>query len=85
MALTIGNQIKAARALVDLDQAGLAKAAGVDPNTVRNLESSGAEPLAGRMDTVRKVQAALEALGIEFQNGGSPGVRLRKPAGPPGG
>lgn len=79
MALTIGNQIKAARALVGWDQAGLAKAAGVDPNTIRNLEASGAEPLAGRLDTLRKVQSALEALGIEFLNGGSPGVRLSKP------
>jgi hypothetical protein len=36
--------------------------------------------LGGREETVRKIRAALENGGIEFihENGGGPGVRLRK-------
>ena len=80
MTLSTGNQLRAARALLGLDQAELAKRAGVDINTVRNLESKGTEPLGGRVDTLRKVQATLEGAGIEFLNHGQPGVRLSKPA-----
>lgn len=34
----------------------------------------------GQAETLRKLQAALEAAGVEFiaENGGGPGVRLRK-------
>ncbi|MGB7102689.1 MAG: hypothetical protein WBD95_28500, partial [Xanthobacteraceae bacterium] len=37
-------------------------------------------PLGGRSETEGKIRAALEAGGIEFidENGGGPGVRLRK-------
>jgi hypothetical protein len=36
--------------------------------------------LGGRKTTAQKIQAALEKAGIEFidENGGGPGVRLRK-------
>ena len=80
MTLSTGNQLRAARALLGIDQAELAKRAGVDINTVRNLEGKGAEPLGGRVDTLRKVQSTLESAGIEFLNHGQPGVRLVKPA-----
>lgn len=76
MTLSTGNQLRAARALLGMDQAELAKQAGVDINTVRNLEARGSEPLGGRVDTLRKVQGALEAAGVEFLNHGQPGVRL---------
>jgi hypothetical protein len=37
-------------------------------------------PVAGRPDTAEKIRGALEKSGIEFidENGGGPGVRLRK-------
>lgn len=37
--------------------------------------------MGGRQDTIEKIRKALEAGGVEFidENGGGPGVRLRKP------
>ena len=54
----------------------VAKSAGVNVNTIRNMEARGAEPIASGAMTVRKVEVALEALGIEFLNHARPGVRL---------
>jgi len=76
MALTMGNQLKAARALAGVDQQQLADSAGVNVNTIRNMEARGAEPITSGAVTVRNVQLALEALGIEFLNHAQPGVRL---------
>ncbi len=77
MVLT-GNHLKAARAIAGLDQAALADLAGVSINTIRNMEAAGASLVGGRQSTRDQVQAALEKLGVEFANGGEPGVRLRK-------
>ena len=46
--------------------------------TVRQLEAGADEP---RRSTLEVVKRALEAAGVEFidENGGGPGVRLRKP------
>jgi transcriptional regulator with XRE-family HTH domain len=77
MALATGNQLRAARALIDMDQETLAKAAGVSANTIRNMEAAKAETIRGNNQTVVSVQAALEAAGIQFLNHGQPGVRLR--------
>lgn len=73
-----GNHIKAARALAELDQEALAHLADVSINTVRNMEAAGAQPVGGRSSTREKIQACLEATGIEFTNGDAPGVRLHK-------
>lgn len=73
-----GNQLKAARALIGMHQSDLAHRAGLNVNTIRHMESSGAEPISGRVSNVQAVQAALEHAGIEFLNGGEPGVRIRK-------
>jgi len=73
-----GNQLRAARALLELDQEALAKKVGVSDNTIRNMEAYGAEPVGGFASTREKVREGLERLGIEFSNGESPGVRLRK-------
>ena len=75
-----GNQLKAARALIGLEQSELAQEAGVSVNTIRNMESSGANPVNGRTDTLNKILEALKTLGIIFvaENGEGPGVRLRK-------
>ena len=77
--LSKSRQLKAARALIGWEQKDLAEAAGVAIGTVRRMES-GDGNIRGNMETVRKVQAALEAGGIEFipEKNGGPGVRLTK-------
>ena len=88
MTLTTGNQLKAARALAGVDQQQLADSAGVNVNTIRNMEGRGTELITSSVVTVRNVQVALEALGIEFLNHTQPGVRLitstERNAGPTG-
>jgi hypothetical protein len=71
-----GNHLRAARALAGIDQERLAELADVHIGTVRNMEACGADPIGGYASTREKVQRALESLGIEFTNGGAPGVRL---------
>lgn len=71
------TQCKMARAAAGLSVRELADAAGVGLNTVSRFEN-GKDTLSS---TVQKLQAALEAAGVEFipENGGGAGVRLRKP------
>ena len=73
------RQIKAARSLLDWSQERLAQAAGLSIATIKRLEAQGG-PLGGRNNTGERIAAALEKAGIEFidENGGGPGVRLRK-------
>ena len=73
------RQVKAARALLAWSQEQLATAADVSIPTVKRLEAQDG-PLRGRNDTGAKIRLALEAGGVEFidENGGGPGVRLRK-------
>jgi transcriptional regulator with XRE-family HTH domain len=80
MALATGNQLKAARALAGVNQQEVADTAGVNVNTIRNMEARGARPISSSAVTVHNVQLALEALGIEFLNHAGPGVRLRIPS-----
>ena len=76
--LTTGNQLKAARALIGMEQSRLAEAASLNVNTIRNMEAAGAGPIAGRSVNVQAVQRALEEEGLIFLNGGEPGVKLRR-------
>ena len=76
--LTTGNQLKAARALVGMEQSRLAEATGLNVNTIRNMEAVGPGPIAGRSVNVQAVQRALEDAGIAFLNGGEPGVKLKR-------
>jgi transcriptional regulator with XRE-family HTH domain len=76
--LTTGNQLRAARSLVAMDQVSLASASGVSANTIRSMEARGSETLSSGLDTIKRVQIALEAAGVEFLNHGQPGVRLAK-------
>lgn len=75
--LTTGYQLKAARALLGLEQTQVAFLANVSVNTIRNMEASAAFDIAGRSANVQAVQRALEAAGAEFLNHGNPGVRVR--------
>ncbi|AZO63021.1 hypothetical protein EOA75_24820 [Mesorhizobium sp. M1A.F.Ca.IN.022.07.1.1] len=76
--LTTGNQLKAARALIGIEQKDVADLAGVNVNTIRSMEAAGAGPIAGRAQNVQGVQRVLEARGVEFLNHGRPGVQLRQ-------
>ena len=75
--LATGNQLAAARALLNVDQGGVANLSGVHVNTIRAMEGSREQPIAGRAANVQRGQKALEVRGIEFLNHGQPGVRLR--------
>jgi transcriptional regulator with XRE-family HTH domain len=72
------SQCRGARALLDLTQPQLAKAAQVGLSTVVDFER---ERRNVSQDAVERMQQALEATGIDFidENGGGVGVRLRKP------
>jgi predicted transcriptional regulator len=77
--LTSVRQIKAARALLGWSQGDLAERSGISEPTIARLESLEGQ-LGGRRDTANKIRKAIESAGIEFidENGGGPGVRLRK-------
>jgi transcriptional regulator with XRE-family HTH domain len=70
-------QVRAARSLVGLTREELAHSSGVPLRTVARLELGEGAP---QKRTLVAIRAALEAAGVEFiaENGGGPGVRLRK-------
>lgn len=70
--MATADQIRAARALLHLDQTDLARRAEISVATLRRLESSG--PVSSAV--VARVTAALEATGVEFI---PQGVRRRVP------
>ena len=70
------DQIRAARALLRWSARQLAEKADVHLTTVQRMES-GNGPVGGTVQTLAKVQNALEDAGVEFIAGsGGPGVRL---------
>lgn len=77
------RQMRAARALAGLDQRGLAKAARLSLPTVQRMEASDGV-VRGNVESLMKLIAALERLGIELINEGAAsanggrGVRLKK-------
>ena len=73
------EQCRAARALLAWSQQDLAEKSGVGIVTVHQLEAGTNQPRRATMDVVKR---AFETAGIEFidENGGGPGVRLRKRA-----
>ena len=71
--------IRAARALLRWEQSDLAAASGVSLPTIKRLETKPGI-LGAQGSTLAALRKALEGAGIEFieENGGGPGVRLRK-------
>jgi transcriptional regulator with XRE-family HTH domain len=78
-------QLRAARALLGIDQRTLAGLAGVSLPTIQRMETSDGY-VRGVVDTLTKVVAALERHGVELISENTPslaggrGVRLRDPA-----
>ena len=74
----LGNQIRAARALLNLSQAEVAALAGVSVPTVKRAEGAG--KVSASADALQAIKTALEAAGAVFlpENGNGPGVALRK-------
>lgn len=71
-------QSRAARGLVSWSQSELAEKSHLSESTIRNFEKDRAVP---SINNLAAVVRALEKAGVEFipENGGGPGVRLRKP------
>jgi len=70
-------QCRAARGLLDWSQQKLADRAGLGIVTIRQIEVGITDP---RRATLAVLKQAFERAGIEFidENGGGPGVRIRK-------
>ncbi|HEY5080368.1 MAG TPA: helix-turn-helix transcriptional regulator [Bauldia sp.] len=68
---------KAARALVGFTQPMLAEKARVGLSTIHNFEVGTSVP---NLKNMTDIISALETAGVQFieENGGGPGVRLRK-------
>ncbi|MFN4143816.1 helix-turn-helix domain-containing protein [Aestuariivirga sp.] len=81
-------QIRAARALLGMDQKTLAERAGLSLPTIQRMEASEGQ-VRGVVDSLVKVVQALEASGIELigenaqSTGGGRGVRFRNGKPPP--
>jgi len=83
------TQLRAARALLNIDQRKLAHLSGLSLPTIQRMEAS-EDVIRGNVDSLMKVTTALEKAGIELinegavsQNGGR-GVRLKAPRTNPG-
>ena len=75
-------QLRAARALVNMDQRALAEASGLSVPTIQRMEASEGV-IRGQVDSLMKLIGALDKAGIELINegmastGGGRGVRLK--------
>lgn len=80
-------QMRAARALLGIDQRTLAELAGVSLPTIQRMEASTGN-VRGVVETLMKVVEAFDRAGVELigeqarSDSGGRGVRLREP-GPP--
>lgn len=76
------GQMRAARALLGMDQRALAEAAGLSVPTIQRMEASEGV-IRANVDSLMKLIAALDAAGIELINEGAVsqdggrGVRLK--------
>lgn len=75
-------QLRASRALLDIDQRQLAERSGLSLPTIQRMEASD-DMIRGNVDSLMKLVSALEAAGVELINdnapsaGGGRGVRLK--------
>jgi len=82
-------QMRAARALLGIDQRQLAEMSGVSLPTIQRMEASDGN-VRGVVDTLTKVVEAFERAGVELigdnvaSGGGGRGVRFKQPARLPG-
>jgi predicted transcriptional regulator len=82
------GQLRAARALLGIDQKTLAEMSGVSLPTIQRMETSDGN-VRGIVDTLTKVIEALNRAGVDLigenakSEGGGRGVRLREPANAP--
>jgi predicted transcriptional regulator len=74
--IVTGEQLRAARAMARIEQADLAQQAKVSVETIKRLERT-MGPVSANVTTVDAILRALESAGVEFTNGGQPGVRLK--------
>ena len=78
-------QLRAARALLGLDQRALAQLAGLSLPTIQRMEASAGQ-VRGTVDSLVKVVEALDGAGVELigegaaSTGSGRGVRLKEPA-----
>ena len=83
------GQLRAARALLGVDQRRLAELAGLSVPTIQRMEASD-DVIRGTVDSLTKLIAALEAAGLVLIGEGAAsaeggrGVRLKEAAKPPG-
>jgi len=70
-------QLRMARAALNWTVRDLAEATGLHRNTISNIETG---RYIGDATTIAAIEAALRSAGVEFidENGGGPGVRLKK-------
>lgn len=79
------HQMRAARALLGIDQRELAAMSGLSLPTIQRMEAS-VGPVRGTVESLTKVVEALERAGLELVGENAPsagqgrGVRLRQPA-----
>jgi len=82
-------QLRAARALISIDQRRLADLSGLSLPTIQRMEASDGL-IRGNVDSLMKLMAALEAAGVELLGEGASsarggrGVRLKQAANAPG-
>ena len=82
-AMISAGQLRAARALLGIDQRALAEIAGLSVPTIQRMEASDGM-IRGNVDSLMKLIGALESAGIILLNDDTPsneggrGVRLRK-------
>lgn len=77
-----GEQIRAARALVRMEQSALAAASGLSAPTIKRLEKM-VGPISANTGTEAAIRRAFEVAGVLFLDPGEhgPGVRLASPRG----
>jgi len=82
LSVITAQQLRAARALLGIDQNELAEAAGLSRNTIRRMEASEGV-VRGHVGSLTKLVEALNARGVELIDEGSPslgtgrGIRLK--------